>query len=138
MRVSQRLDYTVRLLIALAAQDPDTPVPVGSLATRLGMPRRFLEQQMTLLGKTGIVTCRRGSGGGCSLARPAEDVTLADVIRAVEGTLVDVPHTAGSAATELWAGAERALDDFFSDVTLQDLAYRQTRLESAGETMYFI
>ena len=75
MRVSQRLDYALRALVLLAEQPPGEFVASGDLADRLGMPRRFVEQQVTLLAREGIVECRRGASGGCALAREATEVT---------------------------------------------------------------
>ena len=69
MRVSQRLDYAVRLLVLLAAQPPGEHVVVGDLAERIGLPRRFAEQQVSVLARAGIVRCRRGASGGCTLGR---------------------------------------------------------------------
>ena len=72
MRVSQRLDYAVRALTALAQQPPGVYVAAGDIADGLGLQRRFVEQQFTGLARAGIVDCRRGAGGGCALLRPAD------------------------------------------------------------------
>lgn len=138
MRVSQRLDYALRALTALAQQPPGRAVVAGDLAATLGLPKRFLEQQITALAKRDIVTCQRGASGGCALARPAEKITAADVVRAVQGDVLDVPHTTGSAVAEMWAGAARALTDALEDVTLRQLADRQQELEAAAVPMYYI
>lgn len=138
VRISQRLDYTVRLLISLAARPPGTVVPTGELARRLSMPTRFLEQQMTLLAKTGLVSCRRGTGGGCSLARSADEITVAQIINAVQGDIIDVPRTSGSAAAELWQNARASFEQHLAGVTLGDLARRQSEIDSAAEAMYCI
>lgn len=138
MRVSQRLDYGVRMLVALALLDPGEHAPVGELATRLGMPRRFLEQQMTALGKAGIVDCRRGTGGGCALARPAREITVGEVVRALEGDVLDVPHTSGSAVAEMWAEADRTLSEHLQGTTIGDLLTRQRAIDGASREMYYI
>lgn len=138
MRISQRVDYAVRLLIALADQPAGTVNAIGELAQRLGLPRRFLEQQVTLLGTSGIVTCRRGASGGCSLSRPADRISVAEIIRALQGEILDVPHTTGSAAAEVWAHARDTLSEYLEGVTLADLARRQRQIDSAEEAMYYI
>jgi Rrf2 family protein len=138
MRVSQRLDYALRALTALAQQPAGRPVVAGELAVTLGLPKRFLEQQITALGKRGLVSCQRGAAGGCVLARPAEEITVADVVRAVQGDVLDVPHTTDSAVAEMWAGAARALAQALEAVTLRQLAERQTELDERREAMYYI
>lgn len=138
MRVSQRLDYSLRLLIALAQQESGTPVSAGELAERLGLPRRFLELQATALAKHDLIECRRGTGGGCTLALPAESITVADVVRAVEGALLDAPLAPGQASTETWQAAGRALGGHLASVTLADLAARQRVLDAERIPMYFI
>lgn len=138
MRVSQRLDYSVRLLVALAERPAGEFVGTGELADSLGMPRRFVELQATALAKTDLITCRRGTGGGCALARPVASVTLADIIVAVEGTLLDVPMTSDSAAAEAWADAAAALEHQLSGITLADLAARQRKIDTERTPMYFI
>lgn len=138
MRVSQRLDYSLRLLIALAQQAPGALVSAGELAERLGLPRRFLELQATALAKHDLVECRRGTGGGCCLSRPAEAISVADVVQAVEGTLLDAPLASGQASAETWRTAGAALGDYLASVNLADLAARQSALDADRVPMYFI
>jgi Rrf2 family protein len=138
MRVPQRLDYVLRALAALVAREPDGPVVIGDLAADLHLPKRFLEQQMTLLAKRDIVICVRGAGGGCSLARPADQVTVADVVEAVQGEVLDVPKVEGSAVSEMWAEAAEALRVSLDSVTLAELGARQARLDAQAAPMYYI
>jgi len=76
MRVSQRLDYALRAIVLLAAQPPGDYVAAGDLADRLLMPRRFVEQQISVLTRAGIVESRRGSNGGAALSRPASEISV--------------------------------------------------------------
>lgn len=138
MRVPQRLDYAVRALVLLALQPEGDYIAAGELADYLGLPRRFVEQQVTLLARAGIVECRRGASGGCALARPAATVTVLDVVAAVQGDVLDVPRVTGSAASELWAEAADELSGFFGRISLAELAVRQRELDGAGSTMYYI
>jgi Rrf2 family transcriptional regulator, iron-sulfur cluster assembly transcription factor len=138
MRVPQRLDYVLRALAALVASAPEGPVVVGDLASELRLPKRFLEQQMTLLAKRDIVVCVRGAGGGCSLARPAEEVNVAEVVEAIQGDVLDVPRVEGSAVSEMWADAEAALRKSLASVTLADLGARQAQLDAETAPMYYI
>jgi len=138
MRVSQRVDYALRGLVALAQRPEGTSIAAGEIADRLSLPRRFLEQQFTALAQAGVVECRRGAGGGCSLARPADEVTAADVVRALEGGSLDVPRTSGTVVSDMWADIARSLDDALSEVTLADLASGQDSLDASQAAIYYI
>ena len=138
MRVPQRLDYALRALVLLALQPEGEYVAAGDLAERLSLPRRFVEQQITALARAGIVRCRRGAAGGCVLARGSRDVTVFDVVEAVQGEILDVPHVTGSAASELWCQAAEQLAGFLATVTLAQLAECQRDLDGAATTMYWI
>jgi Rrf2 family protein len=108
------------------------------LADHLGLPRRFVEQQVTALARAGIVRCRRGAAGGCALARTAREVTVYDVVEAVQGEVLDVPHVTGSAASRLWADAADQLAGFLATVDLAQLAEQQRNLDGAAVSMYWI
>lgn len=138
MRVSQRLDYTLRMLVALARMPAGTTAASGDLAVRLGLPRRFGEQQMTALAKTGLVDSRRGTGGGVSLAQPAAEITVLDVVRAVQGEALDVPRGTASATAEFWGQAASALESALGSATLADLVKRQAEIDASSGPMYFI
>ena len=138
MRVSQRLDYTLRGLVELASMPPGISVAAGGIADRLGLPRRFLEQQFTVMAKRGLLRCQRGAGGGCSLARSAEDISVGEVIRAVQGMVLDVPHTRASATSEMWTDVAQRIEAAVSAVTLAELARRQAQLDGAATAMYYI
>lgn len=138
MRVSQRLDYALRALVVLAMQPPGTYVAAGDLADRLNLPRRFVEQQITELARAGVVECRRGSSGGCALARSSEDITVADIAIALQGEVLDVPQLTGSAAALVWQEAADHLRDQLASVDLASVAARQRTLDSAAAPMYYI
>lgn len=138
MRVSQRLDYTLRMLVALARVPIGTTVTAGDLAESLDLPRRFGEQQMTALAKAGLVDSRRGTGGGISLAQSAALISVLDVVRALPGEALDVPRTTDQATSEFWATAAGTLDAFLERTTLADLAARQATLDAVRQPMYFI
>lgn len=138
MRVPQRLDYALRALVLLALQPEGEYIAAGDLADHLGLPRRFVEQQITALSRASIVRCRRGAAGGCALARSAREITVFDVVEAVQGEVLDVPHVTGSAASDLWSDAAEELSSFLATVTLVELAERQRDLDGAAATMYWI
>src|SRR4051794_41531177 len=90
MRISAKADYAVRAAVQLAAADGDRPTKGDTIAQAQGIPLKFLENILADMRHAGLVTSRRGAEGGYWLARPAEDITVADVIRAVEGPLASV------------------------------------------------
>ena len=138
MRVPQRLDYALRALVLLALQPEGDYVAAGDLADHLNLPRRFVEQQVTALARAGIVRCRRGASGGCALNRAARDVSVLDVVRAVQGDVLDVPRVTGSAASELWADMAAHLEGYLEQTSLAELADQQRVLDGAAATMYWI
>jgi Rrf2 family protein len=90
VRISAKADYAVRAAVALAATDPDEPVKAEVIAEAQQIPPRFLENILGELRHNGIVQSRRGAEGGYRLSRPADDITIAEVIRAVDGPLATV------------------------------------------------
>jgi|SRR5262245_4201322 len=89
MRTTAKADYAVRAAVELAAAG-DGPVKAEQIADAQGIPLNFLENILAELRRAGIVQSRRGAAGGYALARPPEDVSLADIIRSVEGPLANV------------------------------------------------
>jgi Rrf2 family protein len=90
MHVTAKADYAVRAVIELAQSTQGSPRKVDAVAQAQAIPVSFLENILTQLRSAGLVRSQRGPEGGYWLARPAEQVSLADVIRAVEGPLVGV------------------------------------------------
>lgn len=138
MRVPQSLDYALRAIVLLALQPEGEYVAAGDLADRLGLPRRFVEQQITLLARHGLVRCRRGASGGCALAAPAAQITVLDVVSAIQGDVLDVPRVTDSATSVLWSQAADELSAFLQRTTVEQLAVRQRELEGVAATMYWI
>src|SRR6478752_5611479 len=91
MRITAKADYAVRAAAELAAaENQGVPVKGEQLARSQSIPKNFLENILTELRRAGIVRTRRGAEGGYQLARPAAEITVADVLRAVEGPLAAV------------------------------------------------
>ena len=129
MRVSAKADYAVRTVAELAAS-PDGPVKGERLADSQDIPLQFLEHILLDLKHSGIVRARRGAKGGYWLAKPAEDVSIADVIRAVEGPIAHVQSappesiTYTGSARELqnvWIAVRASLRDVLESTSLADL-----------------
>jgi Rrf2 family protein len=90
MRISAKVDYAVRAAVELAAVTEEGPVKGDTIAEAQGIPLKFLENILGELKHVGIVNSRRGAQGGYWLNRPADEVTLGDIVRAVEGPLASV------------------------------------------------
>lgn len=90
VRITAKVDYAVRAACELAARGSDGPVKGDAVASAQDMPVKFLENILAEMRRAGIVSSQRGADGGYWLARPAETISMADIIRAVEGPLADV------------------------------------------------
>jgi Rrf2 family protein len=130
MRLSAKADYAIRAAAELASSG-DGPVKGERVATAQDIPPKFLENILLDLKHAGIVRSQRGAEGGYWLARPAEEITLADVIRAVDGPLAYVRGTrpedlayGGSAAAlrDVWVALRASVRRVLEAVTLADLA----------------
>ena len=132
MRISAKADYAVRAAAELAAAEATgRPVKGEQLSQAQGIPHKYLENILADLRRAGIVRARRGAEGGYALARPAAQVSIADVLRAVEGPLAAIqgfrpedPHYQDAAARlpEVWIALRANLRAVLERVTLADLA----------------
>jgi Rrf2 family protein len=107
MRISAKADYAVRAAVELAASAGERPVKAERIATAQEIPLNFLENILGELRHAGIVRSYRGAEGGFRLAKPASEIAIADVIRAVEGPLASVRGAPPEDSTYL--GASEAL-----------------------------
>ncbi|MYW76488.1 RrF2 family transcriptional regulator, partial [Pseudonocardia sp. SID8383] len=117
LNVSARLDHALRALAELVAADGAT-VTCDAMARARGVPLNSLVNVMLALRRAGLVTSRRGCEGGYRLARPAGDITVADVVLATEGSIATL--RSGPAAP-LWADLERTVANFLTARTLTAL-----------------
>ncbi len=131
MRVSAKADYALRALIEMAGNDGSAPVSAEELGRRQDIPHGFLQAILADLRRAGIVMSQRGQSGGWRMARAAEDVSVADVIRAVDGPLVSVYglrpeaveyNRSAQVLQHVWIAARDSLRDVFELVSIRDLA----------------
>jgi Rrf2 family protein len=131
MHVTAKADYAVRAVVELANSGQDSPRKVDEVAQAQSIPVSFLENILTQLRSSGIVRSQRGPEGGYWLAQPAEEVNLAQIIRAVEGPLVGVRgqrpeevEYAGSAESlqQVWIALRVNLRAVLEHVTVADVA----------------
>ncbi len=132
MRVSAKADYALRALLEMADTTADTgPVSAEELGRRQDIPHGFLQAILADLRRAGIVVSQRGQSGGWRMARPPEQVSVADVIRAVDGPLVSVYglrpeavvyNKSAEVLQHVWIAARRSLRDVFEEVSIAQLA----------------
>jgi Rrf2 family protein len=131
VRISAKADYAVRAAVELAAATGDKPVKAERIATAQGIPLNFLENILGELRHAGVVRSHRGAEGGFRLAKPATEITVADIIRAVEGPLASVrggppeeAEYAGAAASlpRVWIAVRANLRRVVEHVTVADIA----------------
>jgi Rrf2 family protein len=131
MRISAKADYAVRAAVELAGSSGEKPVKAERIATAQAIPLNFLENILGELRHAGIVRSHRGADGGFRLAKPAEEVTIADIIRAVEGPLASVrggppedtsyPGTS-AALPRVWIAVRANLRRVVEQTTVADVA----------------
>jgi Rrf2 family protein len=131
MHVTAKADYAVRAVIELADSSQEAPRKVDDIATAQKIPVSFLENILTQLRSAGVVRSQRGPEGGYWLARPADEVNLAQVIRAVEGPLVgirgqrpeEIEYVGSSEALrDVWIALRANLRKVLEKVTVADVA----------------
>jgi Rrf2 family protein len=131
VRVSARADYAIRALLELAAAGPDEPVRGEAIAQAQGIPGKYLENLLADLRRARLIASQRGANGGYRLARAASAITLADVIRAMDGPLAGVRDAApedvsynGPAASlrDVWVALRASMRSVLEATSLADVA----------------
>lgn len=131
MRISAKTDYAIRAAAELAAAPAGTWVKTESVATTQDIPLPFLLNILAELRTAGVVRSRRGVDGGYQLARPADRIAVADVIRAIDGPLANIAGSrpedveyrgAAVALQQTWVALRARMRSVLEVVTLADLA----------------
>ena len=134
MRVSAKSDYALRALIEMAAREDGRPVSAEELGRLQEIPHGFLQAILADLRRAGIVISQRGQSGGWRMAKQDSQISVADVIRAVDGPLVSVYGLRPEAVTyneraevlqHVWIAARDSLRDVFENVSIEQLATRE-------------
>jgi len=128
--ITSKSRYAV-VAIAELARSGATPVPIATIAERRAMPVQFLEQLFSTLRRSGFLSSHRGVKGGYTLARPAEEITVLEVVQALDGMVGQEADEAGG----IWREGVEALRDIFSATTIADIARRES---SEGGSTYNI
>jgi len=131
VRVSARADYAIRALVELAVAGPDAPTRGEAIARAQSIPTKYLENLLADMRRARLVSSQRGLKGGYRLARPASSITLAEVIRVIDGPLAGVRDEApenvaypGAAASlrDVWVALRASMRTVLEAVTLADVA----------------
>ena len=132
MKITTKGRYGLRALIDLAQYSEIEPVSINSIASRQGISERYLEQLMTLLKKAGIIKSIRGAGGGYVLAMDINDISVGDVLRALEGSIESVEcagfsqedscEAAGECVTKyVWKRINESINQTVNEISLKQL-----------------
>ena len=132
VKVSTRGDYATRALLSMVLHGDESPTSVKEIAERTGLPQPYLEQILLAVKGAGLVKSKRGVGGGYILARPATDISLADVIVAVDGPIAQRldsydHHEGHCIVQDVWVDVSEQMRTALDDITLAELA-RKTQL----------
>src|SRR3954451_4621845 len=149
MMFSTKAEYGVRVMVALARRDGEAPISLAEIAEDDGLPLAYLEHLVARLRKAGLVDSRRGARGGYLLARPAQEITMAEVVAALEGSIAPIecitadPDGSVVCSREtdpdhacrtklLWTRVRFSIVRTLQDTTLSELVPKKTRV---GETI---
>ncbi|GAC1325667.1 MAG: Rrf2 family transcriptional regulator [Thermoleophilaceae bacterium] len=132
LAITSKSPYAVRALAELARAATAGPVPIGEIARRREIPVQFLEGLFATLRRSGVLHSQRGVKGGYQFARPPAEVTVLEIVEALDGALGTEAREAGP----VWVEAVEALRSRLGAVTIADIAEREVR--SAGAQMYYI
>ena len=147
MKLSTKGRYGTRAMLDLVMHQDAGPVNVKEIAERQGISARYLEHLMSRLASSGLVRPVRGRSGGFVLSRRASEITLAEIVEALEGRIAVVEcvvdpgvcHRASFCATrEVWGGVSQSITRYLSEMTLENLYQQQRKKEETQTAMYYI
>lgn len=131
MKISTKGRYALRMLIDLSMHKEEGYVSLKDVAERQGISKKYLEQIVPLLSRTGMLKANRGYQGGYALAKPASEYTVADILTLTEGSLApiaclesdenDCPRAAECITLPVWKGMYETILNYLGGITLQDI-----------------
>jgi len=135
MRISTKGDYATRALQDLAMHYEEGPVPIEAIAQRQALPARYLEQLLLTLKRAGFLASKRGVNGGYYLAKPPREITLGQILRAVDGPITPIfcvsenprehcSQESSCSLRDVWADVRDAVSAIVDHTTLQDICER--------------
>jgi len=129
MNFSVKSEYALHAILDLSAQPPGEPVKIAEIARRQKIPQKFLELILASLKQGGFVESRRGAEGGYRLARPADQITVGQVLKFVEQAKKP-KHTGADAFTDLWKRVDGSVAAILDTTTFAELARRWKESQS--------
>ena len=134
MKISTKGRYALRMLVDLAIHSDEGFISLKDIAERQDISKKYLEQIVPMLNKSGILRTNRGNRGGYALAKNASELTVGDVLRATEGSLAsvscleyepnDCPRSEICCTLFIWEGLYKAVTNYLDSITLQDIVER--------------
>ena len=149
MKISQRSTYGIMAAVDMAMQANKAPIQAKSIARRQGIPARFLEQVLYAMKKAGLVSSLRGAQGGYVLSKKPSELSLAEILEALEGPLLSVGGLNGLGSpgrgtksetllAAVWDRVCTAERNVLEAITVEELAGKQRQLEQQRSLMYHI
>lgn len=147
MKISAKGEYAIKAMLDLSMYHSQGLVSIQEIASRQSIPQRYLEQVLLQLKRAGLLRSKRGAAGGYHLTKSPDDVTVGEVLRAVEGTTApfEPARPARRSATdhandllELWEDLSKAVSQVIDRLTFGELAARAAQRRSAASPMYHI
>jgi Rrf2 family protein len=149
MKVSLKATYAIMAALDLAIHNGNAPVQAKSIARRQSIPARFLEQVLNAMKKAGLVTSLRGAQGGYMLSKKPAELSLAEILEALDGPigpqrdrvgnrLSRLNHRQESLLAHVWDRVKQAELSVLASVTLKELVDRHRELEQQSALMYHI
>ena len=131
INVSDRSRVAVLALVELASRGGNAPVPILDVADCRGVPAHQVEQVFAALRRAGVLHSQRGVKGGYTLGRPPADISVLEVIEAVDGPIAAGADDADCVVAEIWAEGASRLGEVFGQVSIADVAEREARRAEA-------
>ena len=147
MKVSLRSTYGIMAAVDLALQGDSIPIQAKAIARRQGIPARFLEQVLHAMKKAGLVSSQRGAQGGYVLSKKPSDVSVAEILEALEGPFLRMTDANGGLHTssksdallaKVWDRVYQAERHVLEGITVEELAGQQRKIEQQRSLMYHI
>ena len=146
MHFTAKEDYGIRAVLDIALHQADAPIQAKEIAARQNIPEQFLEQVLATIRRAGVIRSTRGASGGYDLAKPAQHITVGDIIRALSGPLVPIqcvdedvlsscPVQESCSVYYFWARLKDAISNVADGTTIQELIDHQTRVRRVQSYM---
>lgn len=138
MKISTKGRYALRMLVDIAEQAIDSPIPLKDISQRQGISKKYLEQIVPILNRAGLLKTIRGYKGGYLLGRDAQDITVYDIVTATEGSTAPVAcldnparictRTACCQTLWIWQGLNQQIIDYLQGITVADIVHHQQQI----------